>query len=225
MNRMNLFAAGIVAAAALALPASASAATVVFDFGANSGGLDTSVNPDIYSLTVSGLTVTASAYTGLSAITNQVSFDNQADVTHTSAGLGVRGNDSGQINDPGFFSLGEGILLTFDQEVTLIEALFSNFGLGDDVSFEWGSPLNAGETLDALPVAGGVFNGSFTGTHFFFAANSATALSADSFRLDGVTVTTPVPEPATWLMMILGFGLLGGVMRRKQQPRVRYDFA
>ncbi|HWK41399.1 MAG TPA: PEPxxWA-CTERM sorting domain-containing protein [Croceibacterium sp.] len=218
----SVFAAGIAAAAVLATAAPANAASIVFDFGANASGLDTSVNPDIYSLSVSGLTVTARAYTGLSAVLNQVSYGSQADVTHSSAGLGVRGNNSDQINDNGLLSLGEGILLTFDQEVTLTQALFGNFGSNDNVGFEWGSPLNEGETLDALSVVGGAFNGTFTGTQFFFAANS---LTSNSFRLDGVTINAPVPEPATWLMMIVGFGLLGGVMRRSQQQRVRYDFA
>src|SRR5437868_2578208 len=32
-------------------------------------------------------------------------------------------------------------------------------------------------------------------------------------RLLSVNGLLPVPEPATWLMMLLGFGLLGGVMR------------
>lgn len=223
MNTKNLLAAGLTAAA-LAVSAPASAATVVFDFGANAAGLDTTVNPDIYSLSVSGVTVTAQAFTGLSAVLNQVNFDNQGDVTHNSSGLGVRGNDNGQINDNGVLSLGEGILLTFGQEVTLIQALFGNFGASDDVGFEWGSPLLAGETLDSLNVVGGAFNGSFTGKQFFFAAN---ALTSESFRLDGVTIqtaTAAVPEPATWLMMILGFGALGFAMRRKQ-PQLSYDFA
>jgi len=30
---------------------------------------------------------------------------------------------------------------------------------------------------------------------------------------------TPVPEPATWLMMLLGFGVIGGVMRFRRDPR------
>jgi hypothetical protein len=35
-----------------------------------------------------------------------------------------------------------------------------------------------------------------------------------------------VPEPATWALMILGFGLVGGVLRRKErETRVRYNFA
>lgn len=219
------FAAGIAAAAALATSAPASAATIAFDFGANGAGLNTGADPDVYSLTVGGLTVTARAYNGLSAITDWVYLGSQADVTHTSGGLGVRGNDSGQINDEGFFSDGEGILLTFNQEVTLTQALFTNFGRGDSVDFEWGSPINASglETLDTLNVdAGGAFNGSFTGTQFFFAAN---ALTSQGFRIDGVSVTGAVPEPGTWLTMILGFGLIGGVMRRKSAPRLRYDFA
>ena len=33
-------------------------------------------------------------------------------------------------------------------------------------------------------------------------------------RVDNVTVDGAVPEPSTWLTMLLGFGLLGGVMRR-----------
>ncbi|MBV1688265.1 PEPxxWA-CTERM sorting domain-containing protein [Novosphingobium sp. G106] len=35
---------------------------------------------------------------------------------------------------------------------------------------------------------------------------------------------TSVPEPVTWAMMIVGFGLVGGAMRR-QRRMVRYDFA
>lgn len=221
MNSKNLFAAGIAAAAALAISTPASAADLLFDFG-GAGVLNTSADPDIYTLTVGGVTVTASAFSGLSGLLNQVSFANSADVTRNSGGLGVRGNGSGEINDNGLLSLGEGILLTFNHEVTLTQALFSNFGSSDDVGFEWGSPLNAGETLDPLTVSGNAFNGSFTGTHFFFAANS---LSSESFRLNGVTVNAPVPEPATWLMLILGFGMLGGVLRRKQRPQVQYDFA
>ncbi|MEO5937872.1 MAG: esterase-like activity of phytase family protein, partial [Sphingomonas sp.] len=34
--------------------------------------------------------------------------------------------------------------------------------------------------------------------------------------------TAPVPEPATWMTMIAGFGLVGGAMRRRQRTTVRY---
>jgi len=36
--------------------------------------------------------------------------------------------------------------------------------------------------------------------------------------------TGAVPEPATWGMMILGLGLIGGVMRRRQRTAVTYAF-
>ncbi|OYW46189.1 MAG: hypothetical protein B7Z08_06740 [Sphingomonadales bacterium 32-68-7] len=46
-----------------------------------------------------------------------------------------------------------------------------------------------------------------------FPANSST----DAFKLQGVKFTaTAVPEPATWAMMIIGFGVIGGAMRRRK---------
>jgi hypothetical protein len=39
---------------------------------------------------------------------------------------------------------------------------------------------------------------------------------------DAVRPVGGIPEPATWGMMILGIGLTGGVMRRKQKPAVRF---
>jgi hypothetical protein len=31
-------------------------------------------------------------------------------------------------------------------------------------------------------------------------------------------VAAPVPEPATWAMMLLGFGAMGMVIRRRRKP-------
>jgi hypothetical protein len=44
----------------------------------------------------------------------------------------------------------------------------------------------------------------------------------------GPGVPTPfgtAPEPAIWVMMMLGFGMIGGAMRRRQRKLVRYNFA
>jgi hypothetical protein len=38
-------------------------------------------------------------------------------------------------------------------------------------------------------------------------------------------ITTSVPEPGTWLLMILGLGAVGFAMRRRQAVSVRYNFA
>jgi hypothetical protein len=38
-------------------------------------------------------------------------------------------------------------------------------------------------------------------------------------------LSAPVPEPATWAMMILGIGIIGGVLRRRQRQSINYKFA
>ncbi len=35
-------------------------------------------------------------------------------------------------------------------------------------------------------------------------------------------ISTPVPEPSTWAMLILGFGLVGGAMRSRRETTLRY---
>lgn len=40
--------------------------------------------------------------------------------------------------------------------------------------------------------------------------------------LNGVQITGAVPEPATWAMMLLGFGTIGFAMRRRQHVHVTY---
>ena len=47
--------------------------------------------------------------------------------------------------------------------------------------------------------------------------------TAQAFRLKGLAFAVGVPEAATWMQMIFGFGLIGGVLRnRKSRTRVTY---
>lgn len=49
--------------------------------------------------------------------------------------------------------------------------------------------------------------------------------SQNSAEVDNVRFNSPVPEPTTWAMMLVGFGLLGASMRRRKQSvhgRVRF---
>ena len=44
--------------------------------------------------------------------------------------------------------------------------------------------------------------------------------------LGGTVAFAAVPEPATWALMILGFALVGGALRRRdREQRVRFNFA
>lgn len=47
---------------------------------------------------------------------------------------------------------------------------------------------------------------------FWFGNNND---SADGYRLDSITLA-PVPEPASWALMIAGFGLSGAALRRRR---------
>jgi hypothetical protein len=47
----------------------------------------------------------------------------------------------------------------------------------------------------------------------------------DGFKLGSITVTASIPEPATWAMMIGGFGLVGMSMRRRRRVAVTFTAA
>jgi PEP-CTERM motif len=58
--------------------------------------------------------------------------------------------------------------------------------------------------------------------------NTANTSNDDNiFLLAGIfsgraTVTTAIPEPGTWAMMLAGFGIVGGAMRRRQRTSVSF---
>lgn len=55
----------------------------------------------------------------------------------------------------------------------------------------------------------------------FDAANGEDGLAVDDFSVSAVRAPTPaVPEPATWAMMIGGFGLVGSALRRRAAQTV-----
>lgn len=89
------------------------------------------------------------------------------------------------------------------------------FGSGDEVVLT-GSDIN-----DA--VANGDQHSSLTNgrlTLFGNAGERFTSLkllsSANSFEVDNLAVSGAVPEPATWAMMIVGFGAVGATLRRRR---------
>lgn len=51
--------------------------------------------------------------------------------------------------------------------------------------------------------------------------------TTNSAELDNVrfSLVSPVPEPSTWAMMLVGFGLVGGTLRRRTKTQQRVRFA
>ena len=75
------------------------------------------------------------------------------------------------------------------------------------------------QTLSATNVARVDLVGTFSGT----TANSARLFGIDTLTFTANAAAGAVPEPATWGMMILGFGMIGGAARsRKTSTRVTF---
>jgi hypothetical protein len=67
--------------------------------------------------------------------------------------------------------------------------------------------------------------GSVTPTKLYFGVTDGVyGDNGGKFRLE-ISPIAAVPEPATWAMMILGFGLVGGAMRSRQRQSVRVAYA
>jgi hypothetical protein len=98
----------------------------------------------------------------------------------------------------------------FNPEVTSASATFSVDGLLGTISHSTGSTSN----LDWQ-----TFFGSFTatGSTETLSFTNLTGGTNEGILLDAVSVQA-VPEPATWAMMLLGFGAIGVGMRRRRTP-------
>ena len=126
-----------------------------------------------------------------------------------------------------------------------ITQLINGLVVGDsyNLDFNWGAAQLAnrtgatteqlhitfgGQTADTgvLAVGSGAFSGWQNGHFVFTASSTSQTLSFLSIGtpgglppialLDGVSLTA-VPEPATWAMLLFGFGGIGAMMRRRRQ--------
>lgn len=94
---------------------------------------------------------------------------------------------------------------------------------GGVVAFDYASPSAATGTFVGptgyFPTLGGTFNSQFGSQP----ANSFDALNARTYSISAVAA---VPEPATWAMMMGGFGIVGGAMRyRRRETKIDYATA
>jgi choice-of-anchor C domain-containing protein len=195
-------------AAVAALPAAANAAPFV------NGSFESGTNPGVFTPLAAGST----AITGWTVGGDSVDYIG----TYWNAQSGARSVDlSG--NAPG------SIFQTFDTVLGQVYNVTFFLGANGD-----GPPPTKSVSVSATGNAAGsysvgstpfppnvtawspfnyVFTATGTSTTLTFTSTGTTAYGA---ALDNVNVTA-VPEPAAWALMILGFGAIGGVMRRRGQ--------
>lgn len=124
---------------------------------------------------------------------------------------------------------------SIQQTIATMAGQLYNFSF--DLQNDGGNPNSANVSFGGTNVLSLTDASSFGFTHYSFnvAATSAnTALNfafqqnPAYFRLDNISVMAiagGVPEPATWGLMILGFGAAGFAMRRRNAVRASVRFA
>ncbi len=112
------------------------------------------------------------------------------------------------------FDLTGTTLVSGQSYTALLTSTSGRYGLiyGPDINLNNGQPI-AGDAY--LPgrfiVGGGSFNQPVCNT----------GICDANFRFTGETIAAPIPEPASWALMIGGFGFVGGALRVRAR-RVRF---
>lgn len=90
-----------------------------------------------------------------------------------------------------------------------------NAGGGGSVAFSWTDGSGTSTSFLALDNAIGLqtFTFNYTGVTSFSLQQEAPYFQVDNIVFN--EATNAVPEPATWALMIAGFGLVGAAMRRR----------
>ncbi len=223
---------------ASALPASA-ATLLSWDFGRPSG----TVNVASVAKTSSGVTLTATALR-FTALPNTLTSLSQTSATgqiqQTVPGIGVKGGASDPQLDTNTPAAREGILITGSEDFS-IRGLKLSYIDSDDTLQLYG--VNADNSLVALGF-GGIIKTGLAGaaSASYSAANSGTVILSllspttyytrylfttrvggetlylgargQGYQID--TINGAVPEPASWAMMIAGFGVVGVAARRRR---------
>ena len=99
------------------------------------------------------------------------------------------------------------------QNVQADSHMFYNDTLVDFTGSSWATFAHTGSTLTiGFRAAGAGWQGG-----------EDESWGLDNFRVTAVNATTGgVPEPATWAMMLVGFGAVGGVLRSRRKATLRF---
>jgi hypothetical protein len=95
-----------------------------------------------------------------------------------------------------------------------------------DSSYDGGFYIkNFYDNIDLLTTSGPQLFGGTLATPTFSRGTYALTDFDDPSKSYSLTISSGVPEPATWGLMILGFGAVGGAMRRRQSVKANVRFA
>ena len=217
----------IVAAATIGAIAPAHALDFVFTTSTSSALYGTASN-SISLPAVSGVTVTATAWSAplLTSAPNAAylgRYDKGLGVTNSAEGTG--GSNKHTIDNLDGYDF---VRLVFSQAVNLTGLVKTNFDINGqtdgDYWFSYGlvaADATSFTNWNAIVARGADRNSNdATNTAQFstvwFIGAARTAEKNDGFKLGTIKANVQaVPEPATWLMMILGFGAIGTVVRKR----------
>jgi PEP-CTERM motif len=198
----------ILGATALAT-SSAALADPTFNFGSNTGNLGTT---ETY--TNGSLTVTATGYSAPNVTTDLYGKNFGGD----EVGIGLAADPTGQneIYGPGtaFVQLDVSALLNqiggldFAMNSTTLGEEWAVFG-SNTAGAGGGTQVNSGNTEGTFSLGGW---GSYNFYNFYSLGTNGQ--TAGNVLL--ASATASVPEPATWGMMLIGFGAIGFSMRRRK---------
>jgi hypothetical protein len=143
---------------------------------------------------------------------NKVYLDNFAGVTEGSQAANIEDNGASIFN------------IVFSSS---IKSLGFDFVTNDDTIVTIGGATSMTLNLLAgIPTFFGITNADGFTTLTFDPSGAPSAIGVDALAYSGslTSVVSPAPEPATWAMMIFGFGITGAAMRRKSTVATRVSY-